>query len=50
MPNFRKVERAKVIIQDGKELHLKECAKCGSEFYGAKDSTRCDARRKRRKV
>lgn len=25
MPNFRNVERAKVIILDGKELFLKEC-------------------------
>ena len=26
MRQFRKVERAKAIIQDGKELFLKECA------------------------
>ncbi|MGB8541978.1 MAG: hypothetical protein WCD49_10135 [Candidatus Acidiferrales bacterium] len=38
-----KIERAKAIILDGKELFLKECAKCGSEFYGAKDETRCDS-------
>jgi hypothetical protein len=39
MPNFRKIERAQVIILDGEELHLKKCAKCGAEFYGeAKDN------------
>jgi hypothetical protein len=48
MPSFRKVERAKAIIQDGKELFLKECAKCGTEFYGAKDETRCEQCRKRK--
>ena len=36
MPNFRHVERTKSIIQDGKELFLKQCEKCGSGFYGAK--------------
>jgi hypothetical protein len=41
MPQFRNVERGKVIILDGKELFLKECAKCGTECYGTKDETRC---------
>jgi hypothetical protein len=36
MANFRHVERAKVIILDGKELFLKECANCGAEFCGSK--------------
>ena len=36
MPNFRHEERTKSIIQDGKELFLKQCEKCGSDFYGAK--------------
>jgi hypothetical protein len=40
MPQCRNVERAKAIIQDGKQLFLKECAKCGTEFYGSKDETR----------
>jgi len=41
MPHFRKVERAKVIVQDGVELHLKDCTKCGIEFYGAEDQSAC---------
>ena len=49
MPNFRKVERAKVIIQDGKDLHLKQCAKCDGEFYCTKSETQCDGCRKRKK-
>jgi Zn finger protein HypA/HybF involved in hydrogenase expression len=49
MSYFRKVERATVIIEDGKELFLKKCAKCGTDFYGAKYETRCEKCRKRRK-
>jgi hypothetical protein len=49
MPQFHKVERAKVIILDGKELFLKECAKCGTEFYASEDETRREKCRKRKK-
>ena len=49
MPTFRKVERAKVIIQDGQELSLKNCAKCQTEFYGDVKQTKCEDCRKRRK-
>jgi hypothetical protein len=48
MPQFRKIECAKVIILDGKELFLKECAKCGTEFYGSKDEKRCERCRKKK--
>ncbi len=49
MPTFKKVERAKVILQDGQELHLKKSAKCGAEFYGDVKQTKCEDCRKRRK-
>jgi Zn finger protein HypA/HybF involved in hydrogenase expression len=49
MPNFKKVERAQVIIQDGQELHLKKCAECQTEFYGDEKQTNCEDCRKRRK-
>jgi hypothetical protein len=42
MVQFRKVERAKVIIQDGKELFLKTCLECQREFYGDQKIMRCD--------
>jgi hypothetical protein len=50
MPNFRRVERAKVIIQDGQELKLKECAKCKVEFYGPENQKKCESCRKRKKA
>jgi Zn finger protein HypA/HybF involved in hydrogenase expression len=49
VPIFKKVERAQVIILDGKELDLKKCTKCGTEFYGEEKQTKCEACRKRRK-
>jgi hypothetical protein len=49
MPNFRKIERAKTIIQDGEKLDLKECAKCKAEFYGNPDQTKCEACRGRKR-
>ena len=33
-PPHIKIQRAKAIIMDGVELWLKECARCGREFYG----------------
>jgi len=49
MVYFRKVERAKVIIENGVELTLKACAKCKVELYGDVKITRCEACRKKRK-
>jgi hypothetical protein len=49
MPIFKKVERAQVIIQGGQELHLKHCAKCGTEFYGDEKQNKCEDCRKRKK-
>ena len=39
MPNFKKIERAEVIIQDGRELFLKKCSKCGGDFHGECEMT-----------
>jgi hypothetical protein len=41
-PIFRKIQRAKSVILDGKQLFLKECKKCGADFYGVEKQTRCD--------
>jgi Zn finger protein HypA/HybF involved in hydrogenase expression len=49
VPHFRKVERAKAIIENGVELTLKECAKCGAEFYGSKAQIQCENCRTTRK-
>jgi hypothetical protein len=50
MPNFRKVERAKSVVLNGKLLILKKCAKCDVEFYGEETQPKCEACRKRRKI
>jgi len=49
---FKKVQRAKSVILDGQHLFLKECAKCGGDFYGTEKRTRCDecAGKKRRRA
>jgi len=50
-PVFAKVQRAESVIVHGKHLFLKECKKCGCDFYGAEKQTRCDecfAKRKKR--
>jgi hypothetical protein len=44
-----KSNERQAIILDGKELFLKECAKCDAEFYGQKEETRCEKCRKRKK-
>jgi Zn finger protein HypA/HybF involved in hydrogenase expression len=49
MVYFRKVERAKSIIENGKELFLRECEKCKTEFYGDKKTVRCEGCGKRKK-
>ena len=41
-PIFMKVQRANLVILNGRRLFLKECAKCGSDFYGTEKQTRCD--------
>jgi hypothetical protein len=41
-PILTKVQRAKSVILNGQHLFLKECAKCGSDFYGTERQTRCD--------
>jgi hypothetical protein len=49
-PGFETVRRAKSVILKGVHLFLKECAKCGSDFYGIEKQTCCDeCARKRRK-
>jgi hypothetical protein len=51
MVYFRKVERAKSIIENGKEPFLKECGKCKSEFYGARDQSSCgECNKKKRRL
>jgi hypothetical protein len=39
---FKKIEHAKSVILNGQQLFLKECAKCGDDFYGAAKQTRCN--------
>lgn len=41
-PVFKTVHRAKAVILKGVHLFLKECAKCGSDFYGVEKQTCCD--------
>jgi predicted Zn-ribbon and HTH transcriptional regulator len=41
-PVFAKVQRAQSVIVHGKHLFLKECKKCGCDFYGVEMQTRCD--------
>jgi hypothetical protein len=41
-PIFTKVQRAQSVILDGKHLFLKACKKCGGDFYGVENQTRCD--------
>ena len=41
-PIFAKIQRARSVIVDGKHLFLKECTKCGGDFYGVEKQTRCD--------
>jgi hypothetical protein len=47
-PVFSKIQRAKAIIKDGIELHRKECASCGNEFFATKTQTKCEDCRKRK--
>jgi hypothetical protein len=42
MPYFRKVERAKSVIENGRELFSKTCPKCSAEFYGEEKQTKCE--------
>jgi len=49
MPYFRKVERAKSVIENGRELFLKTCSKCSAEFYGEEKQTKCETCCKRKK-
>jgi hypothetical protein len=42
LPVGAKVQRAESVIVDGKHLFLKECNKCGGDFYGIEKQTRCD--------
>jgi hypothetical protein len=51
LPVFAKVQRAQSVIVHGKPLFLKECKKCGGDFYGVDKQTRCDeclAKKKKR--
>jgi len=42
LPVSAKVQRAESVIVQGKHLFLKECKKCGTDFYGVEQQTRCD--------
>jgi hypothetical protein len=41
-PPHLQPERARAVIINGVELHLKECLKCGTEFYGAVAHSSCN--------
>jgi len=41
-PAFKTVQQAKSVILKGVHLFLKECAKCGSDFYAIEKQTCCD--------
>jgi hypothetical protein len=41
-PIFKKIERAQSVIVQGRHLFLKECKKCGTDFYGVEKQTRCN--------
>jgi len=49
---FAQEQRAQSVIVHGKHLFLKECKKCGGDFYGVEKQTRCDecAERKRKRA
>jgi len=51
-PIFMKIQRAKSVILNGQHLFLKECAKCGSDFYVTERETCCDecAAKKRKRA
>jgi predicted Zn-ribbon and HTH transcriptional regulator len=42
-------KRAKALIIDGIELSLKQCEKCGNEFYGSKTDSECEDCRSKKK-
>ncbi len=47
---FKTVDRAEFVILKGMKLFLKECAKCGSDFYDIEKQTCCgECAGKRRK-
>ena len=49
-PPFVKVQRAKVVILDGKRLFLKRCTDCKIEFYEIESVLRCvNCRSRKRK-
>lgn len=39
--HLKKIEHAKSVILNGQQMFLKECAKCGIEFYAIEKQTRC---------
>jgi len=39
---FARVQHAQSLIVHGKHLFLKECNKCGGDFYGVEKQMRCD--------
>jgi hypothetical protein len=41
-PPHLQPERARAVIINGVELRLKECAKCGIEFYGSLENSICN--------
>jgi predicted Zn-ribbon and HTH transcriptional regulator len=41
-PVFAKVQRAQSVIVNGQHLFLRDCKKCGTDFYGVEKRTRCD--------
>jgi hypothetical protein len=41
-PAHLQPKRAKVVIINGVEMHLRECSKCGIEFYGSLEHSSCN--------
>jgi hypothetical protein len=39
---LNRIKYAKSVILNGRQLFLKECAKCGDDFYGVAKQTRCN--------
>jgi predicted Zn-ribbon and HTH transcriptional regulator len=38
---LNRIKHAKSVVLNGQQLFLKECAKCGIEFYATEKQTRC---------
>jgi hypothetical protein len=50
LPPHVEVKRAKVIIKDGVELWLQACVKCGKDYYGVTQESKCEGCRRKKKA